>query len=80
MALQGRNRTSAKARHHINTSGTEGQSLILKHSLVKISVVEVNDATTRNNDAYFINSFSNRRREFQPGKASITLDVHSMLN
>jgi hypothetical protein len=51
MALQGRNRTSAKARHHINTSGTEGQSLILKHSLVKISVVEVNDATTRNNDA-----------------------------
>ena len=80
MALQGRNRTSAKARHHINTSGTEGQSLILKHSLVKISVVEVNDATTRNNDAYFINSFSNRRREFKPGKASITLDVQSMLN
>jgi len=80
MALQGRNRTSAKARHHINTSGTEGQSLILKHSLVKISVVEVNDATTRNNDAYFINSFNNRRREFQPGKASIILDVQSMLN
>jgi hypothetical protein len=80
MALQGRNRTSAKARHHINTSGTEGQSLILKHSLVKISVVEVNDATTRNNDAYFINSFSNSRREFQPGNASITLDVQSMLN
>ncbi len=80
MALQRRNRTSAKARHHINTSGTEGQSLILKHSLVKISVAEVNDATTRNNDAYIINSFSNSRREFQPGNASITLDVQSMLN
>ena len=51
MGLQRRNRTSAKAGHHINTSGTEGQSLTLKHSLVKISVVEVNDATTRNNDA-----------------------------
>ena len=62
----------------------KGQGLILKHSLVKISVVEENDvrnnATTRNNDAYFINSFSNRRREFQPGKASIILDVQSMLN
>ena len=49
-----------------------------------ISVVEENDvrnnATTRNNDAYFINSFNNRRREFQPGKASIILDVQSMLN
>ena len=62
----------------------KGQGLILKHSLMKISVVEENDvinnATTRNNDAYFINRFSNRRREFQPENASITLDVQSMLN
>ena len=62
----------------------KGQGLILKHSLMKISVVEENDvrnnATTRNNDAYIINSVSNRRREFQPGKTSIILDVQSMLN
>ena len=62
----------------------KGQGLILKRSLMKISVVEENDvrsnATTRNNDAYIINSVSNRRREFQPGKASIILDVQSMLN